>query len=222
MSETALHIDVPGSGAVNAIRTEPEGTGAGWCFVYAPGAGSNVHDPFGVYACRRLAGEGIAAVRLQFPYMEARKRGPDRPPVLEATWRAVIEAVRAPGVRLVVGGRSMGGRIASQVVAAGERADGLVFLGYPLHPPGQFEKRREAHLSRIEAPMLFLQGTRDNFARPDLLDALMKRLGHRAELHLVREADHSFGVLKRSGRTPAEVTAEITAVLLRWLLAHGL
>ena len=116
----------------------------------------------------------------------------------------------------------MGGRIASQVVAAGERADGLVFLGYPLHPPGQFEKRREAHLPRIEAPMLFLQGTRDAFARPDLLDALMERLGSRAELHRVEHADHSFGVLKRSGRSAADVRAEIEAALFRWLEAHSL
>jgi hypothetical protein len=116
----------------------------------------------------------------------------------------------------------MGGRIASQVVAAGERANGLAFLGYPLHPPKQPDRRREAHLPRIAAPMLFLQGTRDSFARGDLLDALMQRLGSRAELHRVQEADHSFGVLKRSGRTTREVQDELTAVLLRWLESHGL
>jgi hypothetical protein len=116
----------------------------------------------------------------------------------------------------------MGGRIASQVVAAGERADGLVFLGYPLHPPSQFEKRREVHLPRIEAPMLFLQGTRDAFAREDLLDALMQRLGSRAELHRVEHADHSFGVLKRSGRTPGDVVAEVHEALLAWLDRRGL
>jgi predicted alpha/beta-hydrolase family hydrolase len=97
-----------------------------------------------------------------------------------------------------------------------------VFLGYPLHPPGQFEKRREAHLPRIEAPMLFVQGTRDAFAREDLLDALLARLGKRAELHRVEHADHSFGVLKRSGRAPADVVAEVRSALLSWLDRHGL
>jgi predicted alpha/beta-hydrolase family hydrolase len=116
----------------------------------------------------------------------------------------------------------MGGRIASQVVAAGERADGLAFLAYPLHPPGQFDKRREAHLPSIGAPMLFVQGTRDAFAREDLLLALMERLGHRAELHRVAEADHSFGVLKRTGRTPQDVLAEVRGTLLAWLDRHGL
>jgi hypothetical protein len=171
-----------------------------------------------------LAESGRAAVLYNYPYAEAGSRRPDQPAVLEATTRAAAAlALEESGARRIVhGGRSMGGRIASQVVAAGERADGLVFLGYPLHPPGQFEKRREAHLPRIEAPMLFVQGTRDSFAREDLLDALMTRLGPRAELHRVQEADHSFGVLKRSGRTAAEVQAEITAVLLRWLQAHGL
>jgi predicted alpha/beta-hydrolase family hydrolase len=116
----------------------------------------------------------------------------------------------------------MGGRIASQVVAAGERANGLAFFGYPLHPPKQPDRRREAHLPRIAAPMLFLQGTRDSFARADLLDALMQRLGARAELHRVQDADHSFGVLKRSGRTPKDVLAEVQTALLSWLDRHGL
>ena len=116
----------------------------------------------------------------------------------------------------------MGGRIASQVVAAGVPADGLVFLGYPLHPPGQPEKRREAHLPSIAAPMLFVGGTRDAFARPDLLAALLERLGARAERHDVEGADHSFGVLKRSGRTPADVEDEVRGAVLAWLGRHGL
>jgi len=144
--------------------------------------------------------------------------------LLEATTRAAAElALEATGAaRVVHGGRSMGGRIASQVVAAGARADGLAFLGYPLHPPGQFEKRREAHLPGIAAPMLFLQGTRDTFAREDLLQALLERLGPRAALVPVREADHSFGVRKRSGRTPEDVLAEVRTALLDWLDRHSL
>jgi uncharacterized protein len=108
------------------------------------------------------------------------------------------------------------------VVAAGEPADGLAFLGYPLHPPGQFEKRREAHLPATTVPLLFVQGTRDAFAREDLLFVLLKRLAPRAELHRVAEADHSFAVLKRSGRTPEDVLAEVRSALLGWLDRHGL
>ncbi|MEX1255871.1 MAG: alpha/beta family hydrolase [Dehalococcoidia bacterium] len=216
MTETTLQIDVPGSGAVTAIRTEPEGDAVGWLFVYAPGAGSNVHDPFGVYACRRLAGEGIAALRLQFPYMEARKRGPDRPPVLEATWRAAIDAVRAPGVRLVVGGRSMGGRIASQAVAQGVEVDALALFAYPLHPPGKPEQLRDKHLPSITVPALFCSGTRDAFASPDELRAAAAKVP-RSTVHLLEGADHGFAVPKASGRTRDDVWSEAVDELLAWL-----
>ena len=192
--------------------------------VLGHGAGGNRRNPMLRALAESLAASGRAALLYNFDYSEAGSRRPDPPAVLEATTRAAAAlALEETGARRIVhGGRSMGGRIASQVVAAGERADGLAFFGYPLHPPGQFEKRREAHLPRIEAPMLFVQGTRDSFARGDLLDALIERLGSRAELHRVQEADHSFGVLKRSGRTPKEVQDEVTAVLLRWLEAHEL
>jgi len=192
--------------------------------VLGHGAGGNRRNPMLRALAESLAASGRGALLYNFDYSEAGSRRPDPPAVLEATTRAAAAlALEATGARRIVhGGRSMGGRIASQVVAAGERADGLAFFGYPLHPPGQFEKRREAHLPRIEAPMLFVQGTRDSFARGDLLDALIERLGSRAELHRVQEADHSFGVLKRSGRTPKEVQDEVTAVLLRWLEAHEL
>jgi predicted alpha/beta-hydrolase family hydrolase len=220
MSETTLQIEVPGSGVVTAIRTEPEGAAAGWLFVYAPGAGSNAHDPFGVYACRWLAGEGIAAVRLQFPYMEARKRGPDRPPVLEATWRAVIDAVRAPGQRLVVGGRSMGGRIASQVVAQGVEVDALALFAYPLHPPGKPEQLRDKHLPSLGVPALFCSGTRDAFASPDELRAAAATVP-RSTVHLLEGADHGFAVPKSSGRTRDDVWAEAVDALLAWLREIG-
>jgi uncharacterized protein len=192
--------------------------------VLGHGAGGNRRNAMLVALANALAGSGRAAMLYNFPYAEAHARRPDPPAVLEATTRAAAALAReASGARRVVhGGRSMGGRIASQVVAQGERAEGLVFLGYPLHPPGQFEKRREAHLPQVAAPMLFLQGTRDAFARADLLDALIERLGSRAELHRVDQADHSFGVLKRSGRTPADVLEEVRASLLGWLDRHGL
>jgi hypothetical protein len=171
-----------------------------------------------------LAASGRAALLYDFPYAAQGRRRPDPPAVLEATTRAAAAlALEATGARRIVhGGRSMGGRIASQVVAGGGRADGLAFLGYPLHPPGRFEKRREAHLPAIAAPMLFVQGARDDFAREDLLLALVDRLGPRAELVRVPEADHSFGVRKGSGRTPEHVLAEVRDALLAWLDRHGL
>jgi len=192
--------------------------------VLGHGAGGNRKNPLLLALAESLAASGRAALLYNFPYSEKRSRRPDPPAVLEAATRAAAAlALRASGARRIVhGGRSMGGRIASQAVAAGERADGLAFLGYPLHPPGRFEKRREAHLPRIEVPMLFVQGTRDAFARADLLDALMARLGARAELVRVAHADHSFGVLKSSGRTGADVAAEVRGAFLAWLDRLGL
>ena len=192
--------------------------------VLGHGAGGTRRTPMLVSLAEALAGSGRAAVLYNFPYAERERRSPDPPTVLEATTRAAAAlALETTGAaRIVHGGRSMGGRIASQVVAAGERADGLAFLAYPLHPPGQFERRREAHLPSIQAPMLFLQGSRDAFAREDLLLALLARLGPRAELHRVADADHSFGVLKRSGRTSKDVLAEVRDALLAWLDRHGL
>jgi predicted alpha/beta-hydrolase family hydrolase len=192
--------------------------------VLGHGAGGTRHTPMLLALAVALERSGRASLLFNFPYAEKGGRRPDPPAVLEATAReAAAAALAGSGARrLVHGGRSMGGRIASQVVAAGEPAAGLVFLGYPLHPPGQPEKRREAHLPKIAAPMLFVQGSRDAFARPDLLAALLTRLGPRAERHDVAEADHSFGVPKRSGRTPADVEGEVVKVVLGWLDRHRL
>jgi hypothetical protein len=192
--------------------------------VLGHGAGGTRETPMLVALAAALERSGRAALLYNFPYSEKRLRRPDPPAVLEAAAReaASVALVGSGASRVVHGGRSMGGRIASQVVAAGAPAAGLAFLGYPLHPPGQPEKRREAHLPAIVAPMLFVQGTRDAFARPDLLAALLERLGARAERHDVEAADHSFGVLKRSGRTPADVQDEVERALLDWLDRHGL
>ena len=187
------------------------------------GAGSDRRYPALVRLAEVLADSGRGAVLYNFPYRERGRGRPDPPAVLEATVRAVGEyAGGTMGAgRVVHGGRSMGGRIASQAVAQGARADGLVFLAYPLHPPGQPDKLRDAHLARVAAPMLFVQGTRDDFARWDLLEATVARLGG-AELHRVEAADHSFGVRKSSGRTAAEVEAEVHRVVLQWLDGKGL
>jgi hypothetical protein len=214
--EQTFSIAISDGRAVTGVRTEAETASKGWLLVYAPGAGSNVHDPFGVYACRTLANEGIASVRFQFPYMEAGKRGPDPPHVLEATWRAVLEAVRTPGVRLVVGGRSMGGRIASQVVAQGGEADALALFAYPLHPSGRPLQLRDQHLPAIKVPTLFCSGTNDAFASPDELSAAASKV-RLSTLHLLNGADHGFAVPKSSGRTRDDVWAEAVAALLGWL-----
>ena len=214
LATSGQELPLPGADAGASLH----GRGA-TVVVLGHGAGGNRRNPMLLALADALAGSGRAALLYDFPYAAKRLRRPDPPPVLEAATRAAAAlALEATGARkLVHGGRSMGGRIASQVVAAGGHADGLAFLGYPLHPPGQFEKRREAHLPGIGAPMLFVQGTRDDFAREDLLIALMARLGARAELVRVREANHSFGVRKSSGRTPEDVFAEVREALLAWL-----
>ena len=188
------------------------------------GAGGDRKNPFLVDLAEVLAASGRQAVLYNFPYTEAGRGRPDPPALLEATVAAVAEHARtALGARLLVlGGKSMGGRIASQAVAAGLAADGLAFLGYPLHPPGKPETLRDRHLPRIAAPMLFLQGTRDAFARMDLLESVLARLGDRATLHVVEDGDHSFAVRKSKGRTAPEVREEIHRTLLGWLDVHGL
>jgi hypothetical protein len=154
-------------------------------------------------------------VRFQFPYQEARRKAPDRNPVLEATWLAVIEAVHGPE-RLVVGGRSMGGRIASQVVAKGAAADALALFAYPLHPPGRPERRRDEHLSSIRVPALFCSGTSDAFASPEEL-AEAAALVPNSLVHLLESADHGFAVRKASGRTRNEVWQEAVDAMWEWL-----
>jgi predicted alpha/beta-hydrolase family hydrolase len=187
--------------------------------VLGHGAGGTRRTPMLVDLAEARATSGRAALLYNFPYAERGARRPDPPRVLEATAREAAEAARerTGAARVVMGGRSMGGRIASQVVAGGAPADGLAFLAYPLHPPGRPEKRRESHLLDLAVPMLFVQGTRDAFAREDLLQALMVRLGSRAHHHPVEAADHSFRVLKRSGRTREDVDDEVRRALLDWL-----
>jgi hypothetical protein len=190
------------------------------------GAGGDRKTPL----LRRLA-DALASARPErgvllynFPYTDARRRAPDPPDVLEMTARAVGDHARESlgARRVVLGGKSMGGRIASQAVAKGAAADGLLFLGYPLHPPGRPETLRDRHLPAVRVPMLFVQGTRDSFARWDLLEAVLARLDRTATLHRVEEGDHSFRVPRRTGRTAAEVEAEIVEAVLGWLAAKGL
>jgi len=193
---------------------------ARWLYVLAHGAGAGMRHPFLETIARALAERDVATLRYQFPYMERRASRPDPPALAAAAVRgAVAEAARlAPGLLLVAGGKSFGGRMTSTVQAEeplpGVR--GLVFLGFPLHPPGRPAYARAEHLAQVQIPMLFLQGTRDDFADLKLLQPVVKRLGDRATLHLVDGGDHSFHVLKRSGRTDAAVMDEITDAIAEW------
>ena len=214
MPRDEIRIQVPGAGSVSALRTDAPG--ARWTFVYAPGAGSNMHDPFGSYAARELASHGVTTVRFQFPYMEAGRRGPDRPPVLEVAWRAVIAVVRDTETRLVVGGRSMGGRIASQVVVENVEVDALALFAYPLHLPGKPEQTRDAHLAQISVPVLFCSGMNDAFGSPDKLRTAARK-APRATLHLLEGADHGFTTHRSSGRSREDVWAEAVEAMVEWL-----
>ena len=205
-------------GDVSGLLLRPEG--ARLLYVLAHGAGAGMRHPFLEVVAQRLAERSIATLRYQFPYMEQRARRPDPPAVAAATVRAaVIEAARvAPGLPLVAGGKSFGGRMTSTAQAEqplpGVR--GLVFLGFPLHPPGRPGDSRAEHLARVQIPMLFLQGDRDQFADLKLLKPVLEGLGERATLHLVEGGDHSFHVLKRSGRTDLEVIADLVETIVAW------
>ena len=205
-------------GDVSGLLLRPDG--ARLLYVLAHGAGAGMRHPFLEVVAQRLAERSIATLRYQFPYMEQRGRRPDPPAVAAATVRAaVIEAARvAPGLPLVAGGKSFGGRMTStaQAEAPLPGVRGLVFLGFPLHPPGRPGDSRAEHLARVQIPMLFLQGDRDEFANLKLLKPVVSGLGERATLHQVEGGDHSFHVLKRSGRTDAEVMAELVETIVAW------
>ncbi len=195
-------------------------------YVLAHGAGAGMRHRFLETVAAALAARGLATYRYQFPYMEAGGGRPDPPSVLEATVRAAVQraAAAAPDLPLVAGGKSLGGRMTSAAAAGSPLPGvrGLAFLGFPLHSPGQPGDRRAEHLERVDLPMLFLQGTRDAFARLDLLTGVCGRLGPRATLHLVEGGDHSFGVLKRSGRTPDQVMDELGDAIAGWARSLGL
>ena len=206
------------SGDVSALLVRPPDVRL--LCVLAHGAGAGMRHPFLEGLARGLGEHGIATLRYQFPYMERRARRPDPPGVATATVRAAVaEAARlAPGLPLVAGGKSFGGRMTSTAQSSeplpGVR--GLVFLGFPLHPPGRPDDKRAQHLDAVRIPMLFLQGDRDEFAELRLLRPVVKRLGARATLHVVERGDHSFHVLKRSGRTDADVMTEVVGAIVEW------
>ena len=170
-------------------------------------------------AARAMRGIGLGVVRFNFLYKERGSGRPDRMPQLMECYRAVAEHARRelnPGT-MIIGGRSMGGRTASMLAAEGFDAQGLLLLAYPLHPPGQHEKLRDAHLPAIRMPVLCINGTRDDFCDPDLMRRTLQRLGPNWTMHWLEHADHSFHVLRKSGRTDAEVLSEVASASDRWL-----
>lgn len=180
---------------------------------------------FMIAIAEALAGRGIATLRWEFPYMAAGKARPDPPPIAEAAVHAVWTASAriAPRLPRFAGGKSFGGRMTSRAHAAAPLAEvrGLVFLGFPLHPPDKPGTERAEHLPRAAGPLLFVQGTRDELAPLPRLRPVVKKLGARALLHVVKGADHGFDVLVRSGRKPAEVMAELAQTITTWMTAHA-
>jgi uncharacterized protein len=191
------------------------------CYVLAHGAGAGMQHRSMAAVADGLAARGIATLRYQFPYMEQGKRRPDPPALCHATVRAAVAAAArlAPELKLIAGGRSFGGRMTSQAQAleplAGVR--GLAFLSFPLHPAGAPSDTRAEHLARVSTRMLFLSGTRDALAERALLEPVIARLGARATLSLVEDADHSFHVPAKSGRKDPEVLAEVLDRLTAWI-----
>lgn len=187
-------------------------------FVCAHGAGGSMKDRATLAAANAMRSVGLGVVRFNFLYKEKGSGGPDRMPALVACFTAVVERTRAEVKGpVVIGGRSMGGRVASMMAAEGFDAAGLLLLAYPLHPPRQFDRMRDEHLPRIRMPVLCFNGTRDEFARRDLMDATMARVGGNWAMHWLDGADHSFHVLKSSGRTDADVLDEVRTTTGQWL-----
>jgi predicted alpha/beta-hydrolase family hydrolase len=211
------------TGAVTALAYERQGPPAGASLILAHGAGAGQRSTFMIEFASALAADGLDIITFNFPYTEQHRKLPDRAPVLEACYRAVIAAVhrRQSGTRtrLFIGGKSMGGRIATQVAATDPAlpVTGLVLLGYPLHPPGRPEQRRDAHLPRVQRPTLIVQGRRDTFGTPEEFDPVLAAMTPRPALHVVEGGDHSFKVSRAKNQTQADVHRTIQQTILDWI-----
>jgi predicted alpha/beta-hydrolase family hydrolase len=220
LPQTVFSFRATASGReVSALLLHPQGARA--LLVFAHGAGAGMRHAFMQAVSERLAAVGIATYRYQFPYMEAGSRRPDLQSTLTTTVRSAIAAaaVAAPGLPILAGGKSMGGRMTSLAAAEGPLAGvrGLVFFGFPLHPVGRPTTTRANHLEAVNLPLLFLQGERDRLADLALLKPICAHLGRHATLHVVPMADHSFHVPKSTGRTDADVQAELSRVVSTWV-----
>jgi uncharacterized protein len=219
---TALTIGVSDrAGKVEALLLRPDD--ARWLLVLAHGAGAGMHHPFMESLVRELAACRVASLRYQFPYMQPRRGRPDAPAVSTTTVRAAITAAAqaAPGLPLLAGGKSLGGRMTSLTFSekpseGPARVSGLIFFGFSLHQPGRPDTERADHLAKVQLPMLFLQGTRDTLADLAFMRQVCVKLGHRATVHVVETADHSFHVLKRWGKTAGEVLCELASTVASW------
>ena len=222
-SPKAVTIPVDDAQRVSGLLQNPRGAHAG--YVVAHGAGAGMGHPFMAAIANELAQRGIATLRYQFPYMERGSKRPDSPKLAQASVRAAVaEAARLlPKLALFAGGKSFGGRMTSQAQAAAPLPGvrGLAFLGFPLHAPGRPSDERAEHLFEVEVPMLFLQGTRDEFADLTLLEPVVEKLGSRATLQTFQDANHSFHVPARSGRKDAQVRAQMLDVLAAWIGREG-
>jgi predicted alpha/beta-hydrolase family hydrolase len=215
----AVTVTVDESRRVSGLLQVPGDARA--CYVFAHGAGAGMTHPFMATTAEGLAERGIATLRYQFPYMEQGSKRPDTPKVAHATVSAAVaEASRlAPGLALFAGGKSFGGRMTSQAQSLSPLPGvrGLVFLGFPLHPPGKPSDERSKHLFDVKVPMLFLQGTRDELADITLLQPLVEQLGPHAALVQFEDADHSFHVPARTGRKDAEVRTQMLDAMRDWI-----
>jgi predicted alpha/beta-hydrolase family hydrolase len=211
-------IEVPGGEVAASLEGPPDSP---TLLVLAQGAGAPKDHPFLTTVSAGLADGGVRVVRFNFLYTMLGRKAPDRQPILEQTYRAVVEDLRereSPNL-LFIGGKSMGGRIASHI-AAGEdpvEVDGLVFLGYPLHPPGRPERVRDGHLYEITAPMLFVEGTRDPFCPLETLQRVLAKVHAPAEVAVIEDGDHSFKVRKSSGRSTEDALQEVIDAVARWI-----
>jgi predicted alpha/beta-hydrolase family hydrolase len=205
-------------GTVTALEYRAQAGSAFARLILAHGAGANQRSSFMTGFARALADLGLSVVTFNFPYTERGRRLPDRRPVLDACYRAVVTSVaRTPGPPVFAGGKSMGGRIATHIAAddPGLPLAGVVLLGYPLHPPGRISERRDAHLPSVGRPMLFVQGSRDPFGTPEELAPVLRALIPAADLHVVEGGDHSFKV--RGGPPAAQVEQEIQEAITAWI-----
>ena len=202
-------------------RTYPAERPSRALFVFAHGAGAGQHHPFMAGVSRALAARGIDVVTFDFPYKRLQKSAPDRPPVLEQSFREVVAAAQrwSKATRLFIGGKSMGGRIATHLAAQGlESLSGVVCFGYPLHPPGKPEQLRVAHLPSMAVPMLIIQGERDAFGTPDELRPHLEAMKPAVKLHVIARGDHSLSV---RGKTPAETQSELGEIAAAFMASEG-
>lgn len=208
-----------GGDTTSAVYDPALGSADAAVFVCAHGAGGNMSDRSVVATANAMRARGIGVVRFNFLYKEKKRGRPDQMPVLQETVTAVVERTRTElrPKRLVIGGRSMGGRAASMLAAEGFAADGLLLLAYPLHPPGKPNQLRDAHLSKIAMPVCCFCGTRDPFVTREIMERVLEKVTAPWEMHWVEGADHSFHVLKSSGRTDAAVMSDIADTSRHWM-----